>query len=494
MRSPSMSGPGSGTARSPSSRISKMPTSPAGPKRCLTAVSTRKAWWRSPSKDSTVSTRCSTARGPAGSPSLVTCPTTNSGTPVALARRVRRSTQARTWATLPAGWARAGSAIDCSESTTTRAGRCPSVAASIASMSGPSSASRRAGTRPRRAARTLTCVSDSSAEASSTSEPAAARDERTWKSRVDLPMPGGPKTSVTEPATTPPPSTRSSSPTPVGSGFAPSVDTAHSATGGARGTAPAPDRARALGGAEANVFHSPQLGHRPTQRSEVAAQAVQRKRTSERARAVARLAMAARYGRGVTADPCQARRDASARCRRRPRGAVKPVLRAPRPDEEDAILAVVFAAFSSPGRAGDEEVDIVRGSWAAAAPASAPRAGGGHRWRRGRPRARRAGTRGRAGRRGRRRGPGLRRAGPPRARRRLRAHARTRAARRGQALAAARAAGRTRLLRALRLRARRAARAHLPAGRHGLTAFLARRLGGGDASRRGTFAYCWEPG
>ena len=40
-----------------------MPTSPAGPKRCLTEVSTRRAWWRSPSKESTVSTRCSTARG-----------------------------------------------------------------------------------------------------------------------------------------------------------------------------------------------------------------------------------------------------------------------------------------------------------------------------------------------------------------------------------------------------------------------------------------------
>ena len=79
MRSPSSSGPGSGTARRPSSRISKMPTSPAGPKRCLTDVSTRRAWWRSPSKESTVSTRCSTARGPARSPSLVTWPTRRSG-------------------------------------------------------------------------------------------------------------------------------------------------------------------------------------------------------------------------------------------------------------------------------------------------------------------------------------------------------------------------------------------------------------------------------
>jgi putative acetyltransferase len=49
-------------------------------------------------------------------------------------------------------------------------------------------------------------------------------------------------------------------------------------------------------------------------------------------------------------------------------GPTEPVLRVPRPGEEEAILAVVFAAFTSPGRAGHEEVDIVRGSWAAAAP------------------------------------------------------------------------------------------------------------------------------
>ena len=70
-----------------------------------------------------MSTRCSTARGPARSPSLVTCPTRRSGTPLDFARRVRRSTQARTWARLPAGCARSGSETDWSESTTTRAGR-----------------------------------------------------------------------------------------------------------------------------------------------------------------------------------------------------------------------------------------------------------------------------------------------------------------------------------------------------------------------------------
>ncbi len=242
MRSPSISGPGSGTARRPSSRISKMPTSPVGPKRCLTEVSTRSAWWRSPSKESTVSTRCSTARGPARSPSLVTWPTRRSGTPLDLARRVRRSTQARTWARLPAGWASSGSETDCSESTTTRAGRWRSTAASIASTSGPSSASRWRGTGPMRAARPLTWVSDSSAEASMTSTPRAATDASTWNSRVDLPMPGGPKRSVTDPPTTPPPRTRSSSLTPVGKGWAASLETSRSATAAATTPPAAPPR------------------------------------------------------------------------------------------------------------------------------------------------------------------------------------------------------------------------------------------------------------
>jgi putative acetyltransferase len=44
---------------------------------------------------------------------------------------------------------------------------------------------------------------------------------------------------------------------------------------------------------------------------------------------------------------------------------MKPAVRSPRPGDEGAVLAVVLAAFSSPGRAGDEEVEIVRGSWAA---------------------------------------------------------------------------------------------------------------------------------
>ncbi len=89
-------------------------------------------------------------------------------------------------------------------------------------------------------------------------------------------MPGGPNNKVTEPATTPPPRTRSSSLTPVGSGRAPTVEMSASATAEAP-AATAPARVAPAGTDEGpNVFQAPQLGQRPTQRSEVASQAVQR--------------------------------------------------------------------------------------------------------------------------------------------------------------------------------------------------------------------------
>ena len=68
-------------------------------------------------------------------------------------------------------------------------------------------------------------MSDSSAEASNTSAPVTATEASTWKSRVDFPTPGGPKTKVTEPGTKPPPSTRSTSTTPVGMACAPPPST-----------------------------------------------------------------------------------------------------------------------------------------------------------------------------------------------------------------------------------------------------------------------------
>ncbi len=237
----------------------------------------------------------------------------------------RRSTHVRTWARLPAGWPRSGSDTDCSESTTTSAGRWRSTAASMASTSGPSMASRFGGTTPMRDARPRTWARDSSAEASITSSPVAARDDRTWNRSVDFPIPGGPKTSVTEPATTPPPMTRSSSLTPVGSGWVASVGTSDRARAGDPSARPDRERERRTG-AGPSVFHSPQAGQRPAQRSEVASHEAHTKPPSARVRGRGTEAMAAPYGRGVTwqGDPSGRRRGRLPACRPRPRRSVPP--------------------------------------------------------------------------------------------------------------------------------------------------------------------------
>ncbi len=66
---------GSSTASRPELVISSRPTSLVEPKRFLAARSTRRPAVRSPSTSSTTSTRCSSTRGPATAPSLVTWPT-----------------------------------------------------------------------------------------------------------------------------------------------------------------------------------------------------------------------------------------------------------------------------------------------------------------------------------------------------------------------------------------------------------------------------------
>ena len=55
----------------------------------------------SPSKYSTVSTMCSSTRGPASAPSLVTWPTKTMATPLVLARRVSCAAHSRTCDTEP---------------------------------------------------------------------------------------------------------------------------------------------------------------------------------------------------------------------------------------------------------------------------------------------------------------------------------------------------------------------------------------------------------
>ena len=77
---------------------------------------------------------------------------------------------------------------------------------------------------PSRVARRPICSADSSPLTYSTGSRRDSAD-RAWISRVDLPTPGSPPISTTEPATSPPPSTRSSSDSPVGVRSAVAVST-----------------------------------------------------------------------------------------------------------------------------------------------------------------------------------------------------------------------------------------------------------------------------
>ena len=81
--------------------MANTPISLTAPKRFLMARTRRKLECVSPSKYSTVSTMCSSTRGPASAPSLVTWPTSTMREPLALATRVRCAAHSRTCATEP---------------------------------------------------------------------------------------------------------------------------------------------------------------------------------------------------------------------------------------------------------------------------------------------------------------------------------------------------------------------------------------------------------
>ena len=78
-------------------------------------------------------------------------------------------------------------------------------------------------------------------------------------------MPGSPPSKVTDPATKPPPSTRSNSPDPVATRIGECCDSAASVEGGAD-SRPGPRLRRsapAAAAAATSVFHSPQVPHCP---------------------------------------------------------------------------------------------------------------------------------------------------------------------------------------------------------------------------------------
>ena len=125
----------------------------------------RNACAPSPSKDITASTICSTTRGPAIWPSLVTWPTSMIAAPLALAKRISACAEPRTWLTVPGVDSIASLHIVWIESMTTSCGRSPEP--SVATMSSTlvcAASSTGASARPSRAARRRTWAVDSSPE------------------------------------------------------------------------------------------------------------------------------------------------------------------------------------------------------------------------------------------------------------------------------------------------------------------------------------------
>src|SRR5262247_2334455 len=116
----------------------------------------------------------------------------------------------------------------------------------------------------------------------------------TWISSVDLPMPGSPPRSSTEPRTKPPPVTRSNSAMPEGSRGASWVVPASGSSGNLRplrGARPGICGRAVAEFSSAMVFHSPQASHLPCQRPYTAPQFWQMKLCSRRAIALVSRAL-----------------------------------------------------------------------------------------------------------------------------------------------------------------------------------------------------------
>ena len=113
---------GSVIATMPSAERSKQPTSSTGPKRFFIARTIRSREVRSPSKCRTTSTRCSSTRGPAMVPSLVTWPMITSVMLRSLAIRISAAETSLTWVTPPGTPSTSLALIVCTESTTSSVG------------------------------------------------------------------------------------------------------------------------------------------------------------------------------------------------------------------------------------------------------------------------------------------------------------------------------------------------------------------------------------
>ena len=156
---------------------------------------------------------CSSTRGPAMPPSLVTWPTRNTAVPVSLAKRTSRAADSRTWRhrARRRGQQLGPDRLDRIDDQHARLASSMRLLEDALDAGFGQRLQRRPAARPRRCARDATCASDSSPVTYSAGARAAQRAPSICSSSVDLPMPGSPPISTTEPWTSPPPSTRSSS-------------------------------------------------------------------------------------------------------------------------------------------------------------------------------------------------------------------------------------------------------------------------------------------
>ena len=141
--------------------------------------------------------------------------------------------------TEPGAPGRSGSRTVWIESSANTSGCTDSTCATTWGSDVSDTTSRLDSSAPRRSARMRTCALDSSAVTSRHRAPCSAMRPRAWRSRVLLPMPGSPASSVTEPGTSPPSSTRSSSGSPVGRATAACMLTSPIGTGVSRAARPA---------------------------------------------------------------------------------------------------------------------------------------------------------------------------------------------------------------------------------------------------------------
>ena len=140
------------------------------------------------------------------------------------------------------------------ESIAITSGRIASACAHTSGSDVSHTTSRSGASVPSRSARRRTCAADSSAHTSRQRAPAAAIAPSACSTSVLLPMPGSPPTSVTEPATRPPPSTRSSSGT---FGGAPRARPSGSTSASGTGCEPASARAGVAGAGAPTLERAP---------------------------------------------------------------------------------------------------------------------------------------------------------------------------------------------------------------------------------------------